>query len=661
MADKLVGAARAALGQGLGMGWGDEAEAWLRSRMGQGSYEENLARIRREYAQYAKENPYTAGTLEFTGGAVPGVAAMLVPGAQAAGAAQLGRSTAGALARLGAMGTATGAVSGAGSTEDDRLSGAGAGALIGGATGVAAPVALRGVRGGLNWTRERLFPSQAAASDRATQLLFEAVQKRSGMTPQQMEAAMAADRAMGVPSMVANVSPATARLARGAAKVGGAGSEILEEQLGRQKLGSRERVYQQAVKGLKPKDFYAEEEQLVSELRNRAGNMYRAAYDVGEVADPKILRIVDTPELKSTWDTARRIAESEASLARIRGEDPSQYALREIYDFTRDAAGNITGISTKAVPDVRTLDYMKRALDAQINTGYASDNAATRASASVLKQIRNELRDTLKTAVPEYGAALKSYAGDMEVVDALRRGFNDFNKLDHEQVIKMVAGMTQAEKEAFRTGVARNVYSRVMDPSGNFNAAQRLIGSPEMQAKMQPLFDNAAEFKLFKAALERESQLFSQANRILGGSDTAENQQLISAIQGSGSSLGEAIERTVTGGVRSGLSSMVLGAISKARITEKTAEKLAEMLTARDPAQVAAVVEALEKFNAAAAPRALRASASEAGLVTGTTAALPPAPVDTGAPAREIEEEAAEPTQLERDIEADLEEEKKRR
>ena len=29
--DPYVGAARAALGQGLGMGWGDEAEAWLRT------------------------------------------------------------------------------------------------------------------------------------------------------------------------------------------------------------------------------------------------------------------------------------------------------------------------------------------------------------------------------------------------------------------------------------------------------------------------------------------------------------------------------------------------------------------------------------------------------------------------------------------------------
>lgn len=628
MADNLTGAARAALGQGLGMGWGDEAEAWVRSRMGQGSYEDQLKRVRGEYAQYAAQSPFTSGALEFAGGMLPGVAAMFVPGGQAAGAAQLHRSTAGALGRLAAMGAATGAVSGAGSAEEgDRTSGAATGALIGGVAGAALPAAMRGVRGGLNWTRERLFPSQSQANERAARMLNEAVQQRSGMTPQQMEAAMATDRAMGVPSMVANVSPATARLARGAAKVGGAGSERLEEQLGRQKLGARERAYQQTVQGLKPKDFYDQEEQLVSELRSKARGLYDAAYAVGEVPDPKIMRIVDTPELKSAWDTARKIADAEASLAKIRGEDPAQFKLREVYEFVTAPDGSVVGLKTKEVPDVRTLDYMKRALDAQIKTGYASENAATRANVSVLKDIRNELRDTLKSAVPEYNTALKSYAGDIEVIDSLRRGFNEFNRLDHEQVIKMVAGMTPSEKEAFRTGVARNIYSQVMTPSGNMNAAQRIIGSPEMQAKLQPLFDNPAEFKLFKTAMEREAQLFAQANRVLGGSDTAENQQLIAAIEGSGSTMGEAIERTITGGTSGGLSALVLGALSKARMTEKTAERLAEMLTAKDPAEVAAVVRALENYNAAAAPRAVRASAAEAGLVTGTTAAFPPAPL----------------------------------
>lgn len=63
---------RAAL-QGLGMGWGDEGEAWLRSKLGE-DYDEALKRIRKEYGQYAKDNPMTALGAEFAGGVIPGLA-----------------------------------------------------------------------------------------------------------------------------------------------------------------------------------------------------------------------------------------------------------------------------------------------------------------------------------------------------------------------------------------------------------------------------------------------------------------------------------------------------------------------------------------------------------------------------------------------------------
>lgn len=655
MADFLTGATRAALGQGLGMGWGDEAEAAARARLGQGSYEENLARIRGEYGQFSKEFPFTSGALEFAGGVLPGVAAMFVPGGQAAGAAQMQRSTLGALGRLSGMGAATGAVSGAGSAEEgSRLSGAGTGAVIGGAAGAALPVAMRTGKGALGWARERLFPTSAAVEQRALGKLSRAAGE-ANLTPQQIEAQLAQDRAMGVPSVVANVNPALADLAEAVAQRTGAGARKVEETLGRQQRGARERTYMQAVKGLKPGDYYADEERMVEALRKKAGNIYDRAYGVGEVTDPKIATILETPELKAAWETARKIAEAQASLAKIRGEDPAKYKLREIYEFVTAPDGRVIGMNMKEVPDVRTLDYMKRALDAQIKTGFASENAAVRANASTLKEIRNELRDTLKDRVPEYKKALSGYAGDIEVIDAMRAGYSDFGKLDHEQIMKMVAGMTQSEKEAFRTGVARNIYSRVMDPSGNFNAARRIIGSPETEAKLQPLFDNPAEFKLFKAALEREAQLYSQAQKVLGGSQTGKRLQMRESLEEQ-PGVGEAIERAVTGGFWSSLTGIAARAIRSGEMTEKTADRLSAMLMSKDPAEVAAVVKALEKYEAGLAPAARRATATEAGAVTGTAASVFPSPMppETGSLdlARDAGKEENKP--LSRSLEEDV-------
>ena len=91
--------ARALIGQGVGMGWGDEAEAWLRSRITGRPYEGERARINQEYNQFQERNPYGAPIAEFAGGVLPAVGAyMMMPftgGATApvAAATKIGRAS----------------------------------------------------------------------------------------------------------------------------------------------------------------------------------------------------------------------------------------------------------------------------------------------------------------------------------------------------------------------------------------------------------------------------------------------------------------------------------------------------------------------------------------------------------------------------------------
>ena len=347
-ADSLVGGARAALGQGLGMGWGDEAEAWLRSKLGGGSYEENLAKVRNEYAQFSQQNPFISGALEFGGGVVPGVAAMFVPGGQPVAAAQFGRAGAGALSRLAASptarmvgaGTATGAVSGAGSAlEGQRMSGAGTGAVLGAGAGAVLPPAMRATGGAKTWLQERLFPTTSLVERRAADKMNQAL-AQSGLMPRDIQKTMRADVRMGVPSVVANVDPALADLAEAVAQRTGAGARTVEQKLTQQKLGARERAYQQTVKGLQPGDFYADEQAMVQQLRRKADNLYENAYAVGEVNDPRIVEVLKNPQFKGFYDKAREIADAEALAARLRGEDPSKFMLPDLY--VADSAGNIT-------------------------------------------------------------------------------------------------------------------------------------------------------------------------------------------------------------------------------------------------------------------------------------------------------------------------------
>lgn len=630
MADGYTNAARAFLGQGLGMGWGDEGEAWLRSKLGGQPYEQALQQIRQEYAQYARENPGTAMAAEFAGGMAPAIGMMFVPGAQPAAAAQMQRTTLGTLGRLAALGGATGAVSGAGSaTEGERGTGAVVGGTLGTVIGGGAPVVLRGAKGAGQWLRERLAPTEAVISQRAGEKMTRAM-RESDLMPQQIEQMMAKDRALGVPSTLANVDAAMADLAEAVAQRTGKGTRKVEKTIRQQQTGARERTYQQVQKGLQPGDYYSDEANLVSQLRKKANTVYDEAYAWGDVDDPRIVEALKNPQFQQFFQKARGIADTEAMAAKLRGEDPSKYALPEIYKPTgkfTDSGAEILELTK--LPDVRTLDYIKRGIDATIESGFAG-KGLSKTEASALRDLRKVFVNAIDEATggdqSAYRNARKAYAGDMEVIDAMRAGMTDFGKLDHEQVIKLVSEMGNAEKEAFRTGVARSLYGQIMDTAQNRNAANNIINSPETAAKLQPLFDDPAHFRLFKAALEREAQLFQQANKILAGSQTAKRGALKEALEEE-PGVGQAVVQGALGNFGGALSGLVNRFANSATITPQVADKLADMLMAKNPSEVGAVVKFLEDYAAGQVPKAVKSTAGERGAVMGTTTSIfnPPA------------------------------------
>jgi hypothetical protein len=487
------------------------------------------------------------------------------------------------------------------------------------------------------------------------------------MTPQQIEQKVLQDRARNIHSTIANADPALVDLAETVAQRSGPSGRLVEKKLGEQTAGSRERTYAQTRKGIKSGNFYADEQKMMADLRKQADTLYDDAYAFGDVDDPRIIDALKNPRFQEFWSKARSIADTEAQAAKLRGEDPSKFALPEIYKPTGkfDASGNEILELTK-LPDVRTLDYVKRGIDATIEAGYTSAKGMSSAEANALKQLRNVYVGAIDEATgganSPYLKARQAYSGDMEVLEAMRAGMKDFNKLDHEQVIDMISKMGVAEKDAFRTGVVRELYSKIMDPtSANLNAAQRVIGSPEMQAKLQPLFDSPAKFDMFKSALEREAQLFQQSNRILGGAATGRRVQARERFE-EGSGVGAAVADAVSGGFWGSLSNMAARVARSANMTDEVAEKVGKLLMSSDPHEVAAAVKLIEQYNVKATAGAARLGKGETGAIMGTTAAFPPSPIDPNAKPEDIDmpETGNFPGNLmtgpdiEADIEADL-------
>lgn len=598
-----------AVGQGLGFGFGDEAIARVRAKMEGRPYEDVLREEREAYERFVEKNPLIALGTEVVSGAIPSVAAAFIPGGQAATAvgatrtAQAANRLASVLpkvmksptARMATTSGVQGGISGAGTaTEGNRMGGAGQGAVT---SAIAGPVIAKGselIGAGAKAVKNKIAPSANAVEERATNKVLEAM-ARDEIDPVQAKIILEKDRSMGVGSTLMDVTPSTKSLGEAVVTVPGSGRKILGQALEDRLEGGRDVVGQRVVKDLaKGQDYVASESSLLGKLRSNANNLYDAAYAHGSVDDTRLLKVLEDDTFKRAFKEAQNIAGKEARAAELRGEDPSRFILKDIYDL--DEAGEM--IKVGKIPDVRTLDYIKRGIDAIIDKGYKGEGMS-KAEANALKDLRKAFISVIDENVPEYAAARAKYAGDMEVLDALRLGREDFMspKTLPEQAKKIVANMSDAERDALRTGATQSILSKIMESPQQINAAQRVIGAPATRKRLEALFDNPQEYEIFEAALKREAELFRNAQDIARGSRTQPKAEAVKDLKaGSGviDIAGEAVD------VAMGTPGSVVGRVLKylqARTTldEKSAAEIAKMLKSSTPQEIDDTLSRLER------------------------------------------------------------------
>jgi hypothetical protein len=520
---------------------------------------------------------------------------------------------------------ATGAVAGAGSAVEGER---GTGALEGGVTGaVLGPTVAKGIQlggQGVKAVKNAIRPSQNAVEQRATNKVLEAM-GRDEMDPTSLRAKMQADQKLGVQSTIMDATPSLSTLGEAVVTRPGSGRKILGQGLNERLEGGREAAASRALKDIgKGVDYTAQEDKLVGTLRSNANNMYDTAYAHGSVDDTRILKVLEDDTFKKAFKEAQLIASKEARAAELRGEDASRFMLKDIYDV--DDAGNM--VSVGKIPDVRTLDYIKRGIDAIIDKGYRGEGMS-KAEANALKDLRKAYIGVIDENVPEYAAARAKYAGDMEVLDALRLGRTDYlsPKMLPAEAKKLVDGMSDAERDALRAGVAQSLLTKVMDSPQQINAAQRIIGAPATRKRLEALFQDPNEYKVFEAALQREAELFRNAQDIVRGSRTANKTEALKDLKaGNGifDVAGEAVD------LAAGSPGSVVGRVLKylqARTTldEKTAGSVAEMLKSGTPQEVDAVLKRLESSSAKflqdknASARRLKTTAGTIGAAAPTT------------------------------------------
>jgi hypothetical protein len=619
-----------ALGQGLTGNWADELEARARTFGTDQDYRNARDKIRKEYGAYSEEYPAESTMYELAGGALPFA---LTGGASAAprGAGFLSRMAASPTARSAATGTVQGAVSGAGSAkeaEDMAVDAANAG-VVGGAFGAAVPGVMRASTGVLKMLKDAIAPN---VQNKATELLSKAAQS-SGMSPQELLKKIEEDRARGVTSSnLANVSDELQALAERVAERDPKSARAMRQDAANTIDYQPGRVMQRVKADLRAGDYRADVDKTVQNLRADAPQWYEEAYAFGDVQHPDIVKALQHKDMAAAFKSAKEIAETEALGAQLRGEDPSKYRLKELYKINTDKEGNITGFELVDVPDVRTLDYLKRGIQANINSGFKGQGMST-AKAAALKDVLDPFLATVDrvtvdpaTGVSKYAQTRKLYGDEKEIINAFDAGRNEFSGMDHEDVAKWYDGLSDSAKQAARTGVARGIFNKMDKATQGSGSVAKVVGGSYNEDKLRPLFESDDKFNLFQAAMRREMELHDYAKDFLSASSRGVKAESKETAEGGAKAFGSAAAQAATGNPLGGAKSLmhnVVTAIANPGLNDEVAGELTKRLLSKDPKDVAASVKLLEDYASSADQAFKERGRRELMGVSGITAAAP--------------------------------------
>ena len=522
-----------AFGKGLLFDFNDELEAAGRmlaaGELSADEYYKIKDQINADYNAWAKANPGQALGLEAAGG----ITGAFVPGLGWVGTGMRGARAAKATGSVALQGLKSGAITGAvtGLGQSDTLAPSDVassvalntvlGGTAGGLFGKGAQLAGRGFAEGRNAVLNRMgYNTGDAAERQAAEILY-------GTTPSPERAvgATALSQKYNVPTSLGLASPELASLTEKVLAKPSAGREALATQLAETQSQAGARVEQQIEDALPgSRDYFDVEDAITTNLRNIGNNEYQKAFAVGPVNDKQLIDIANNPELSSIWAKAQR-------LARLEGRD-----LPTKMEPVLDDGGNLVGLkpTSQTIPDVQSLHYLKRALDDTIDAGFRGNAGVGKAEAAVLKEsIRNPLVRRLDELVPEYRKARALYAGDLEVRDALRLGRDLLKgRMRSQQLARSIAGMSDAEREALKTGARQSLFEPLEDATTNRNFAQRLRGvrgDSDTMKKLQMVME-PQEYRFFERALRREDELFKRGSKVMGGSRTAPLMEGVAAL-----------------------------------------------------------------------------------------------------------------------------------
>jgi hypothetical protein len=627
-----------AFGKGVLFDFADELEAGARmlasGQMSSDEYYRLKTQINDDYNAWAKANPGEALALEAAGG----IAGSFVPGIGIVGKGYQAATGIGKVAGVGAraalVGGSTGALSGIGQAKtlgdipQSLLENAALGAAF------SAPVAKvleyggRGVNTAAQRLREKYGPGievlddvtgefvrvpeiPLTAADRKAAEILTGAGGEGGIQRAVTDIDLANQQR--VPLTLGTANRELTALTEKVAARPSLGQEQLVQDLVETRIATPDRMsatFKEALPGAG--DFFDEQQAVTDRLRAIGNDEYQKAFEFGPVRDPKIDEVIFNPELANIWKEAQRQARLDKRELKV--------ALEPVFD----EGGSLVGSrpTGDVIPDVETLHSFKRQLDTAITAAFrrgAGDEGTS------LKKLRDQMVGRLDALVPDYKVARGKYRGDLEVRKAMDDGLKILSStVQAKQLRKSFTDMSDAEKEAFKTGALEAV-TRNIDGSKGGNLANRLAGAKANIEKFEALM-GPEEAKFFKRIIAQEKQLYERTSKITGGSRTtplAEGLDALDVMIQKGN-LGEVVNLLLAGpsGVLPAFGRFVAKLNPRKEFGEQVYSKLSRALSARKPEELGEVLDMLRRSQSYTdyMTSVKNAAAGRAAAVTGATA-----------------------------------------
>lgn len=431
-------------------------------------------------------------------------------------------------ATSGGTGAILGAIGGASNAQGglpERAHGAVEGAVGGAVLGAAFPLVARGV--GSAWDNAAQYLSANAAardigiSPDAARFLSSRFQADDAASPEGIARILAA----GQEGMLADAGRSARNTLDYAIQSSGGAGRIAKEAIDA-RVTRDSGAIQQALDGAlgSPAGVQGLRESARTGTAAQRGEAYKAAY--GQPIDYSSPAGLELEALLQRVDPS--VIRRANSLMRTRGEKSSQI-IAEI--------GDNGEIVYRSAPDVRQIDYITRALneEAEAGIGMGALGGQT-ALGAALQDLSREIRDTLRTHIPEYDVALNVGREAIQTSRALQDGYNALRpSVTREQVAASVRNLSPEDRAAYAAGIRSqiddalsNVTRTVMD--GDVDAREALkalrdLSSRSSREKVATVIGDEAADDLFRE-LDRATQSFELRASVADNSKTFQRQEM---------------------------------------------------------------------------------------------------------------------------------------